>query len=257
MAGRLINGQSVLSSTFDTAFSPGTMIDGNRNATQTTYQSNGLPTQQTNALAQVARARYDQVTNRTLNITDTLGVATQFTYDKLGNLLTTTAGVTTTSSLRATAIYTYTYLNASNAWVALTQPLSAPLPKDSRLSDQRAPDGVVTHYDYDPTKAHQVTKVTVGYGTTLAQATTYAYDSLGRVTSTTVGFGTALARTDTTVYNADNTVAKTIQNYKGTGVFSTALPDQNSTTSYGYDKLGRDQFPNCQPTSGCMCVRYL
>ncbi len=207
--------QSLVSSVFDSSFSPGTVVDGRNNTTATTYTSNGLPLVQTNALGQTARTIYD-TQNHPISTTDPLGVSTLFTYDKLGNLLTMTAGVTTTSTLRATTIYTYTYLNASNAWVSLSQPLTAPLPKDSRLSDQRAPDGVVTHYDYDATKAHQVTKVTFGYGTALKQETTYGYDALGRVTSTTAAANDAnLARTDTTVYNPDNTIAKTIQNYKG------------------------------------------
>src|SRR5262249_6399498 len=75
--------------------------------------------------------------------------------------------------------------------------------------------------------------------TPLAQTTTYGYDQFSRVVTTTVGYGTPLARVDVTRYNLDNTIARTIQNYTGSGVFSAAQPDQNVTTTYGYDKLGR------------------
>src|SRR5207249_1383916 len=123
--------------------SPGILRDGKGNTTNTVYQSNGLPLQQTDALGQTSRARYDPLTNRTLAVTDTLGIATQSSYDLLSNLLTVTAGVTTTSLLRATTVYTYSYLNASNLWVALNQLPPGQQPKDSRLSDTRSADGVV------------------------------------------------------------------------------------------------------------------
>ncbi len=237
--------QPLLSSGFDASFSPSSITDGNTNTTTGTYTSNGLPLQQTNALSQTTKFQYD--TNRPAVITDTLGIKTLYGYDLLGNLLNVTAGVTTTSTIRATTVYTYSYLNASNVWTTLTQPLATPLPKDSRLLEQRSPDGVVTHYDYDATKAHQVVKMTVGFGTALKQETTYLYDSFGRVTSVTAAANnstiarkdtTTYNRKDTTTYNLDNTVAQTVQNYKD-GVFDSHKPDEDVITTYGYDLLGR------------------
>src|SRR5213079_3643915 len=75
-------------------------------------------------------------------------------------------------------------------------------------------------------------------GTPLAQTTTYGYDGFGRVVTTTVGFGTPLARSDVRRYNADNTINQTIQNYQD-GIFAANQPDEDLTTTYGYDHLGR------------------
>src|SRR5262249_11447563 len=150
------------------------------------------------------------------------GVATLFRYDQHNNVISTTLGVTTTTPLRATMLYTYTY--------------NTPYTGNSRISDQRSPDGVVTHYAYNA--QNQVTQITVGYGTSLAQTTAYGYDGLGRVVTTTLGYSTSLAQVNVTSYNADNTIASTTQNYKN-GIFDANHPDEDIITTYGYDGLGR------------------
>ncbi len=170
---------------------------------------------------QTASTVYDSH-NNLIQSTDTQGVTSLFRYDSFNNVISTTVGITTTSLIRATTLYTYSY--------------DFPYPGDSRLREVRKPEGIVTHYAYDA--RGQGTGTTVGYGTPQAQTTTYAYDSLGRVISTTVGVGTALQRTDNTSYNADNTIAQTIRNYHD-GVFDPARPDEDITTTYGYDGLGR------------------
>jgi RHS repeat-associated protein len=221
LTGTTINGQAVAAVAFDASFSPTLASDGSGNTTQTIYTPLGLPTQQTNALGQISRAQYD-AQNRPLILTDTLGVASRFAYDTLGNVISTTLGITTSSPLRATTLYTYSY---DLRYVG-----------DSLLTDQRGPDGVVSHSGYNA--QGQVITATVGYGTALAQTTTYGYDALGRVVTSTIGYGTALAQANVTNYNADNTVASAIQNYQN-GSFDPAHPDEDIITSYGYDALGR------------------
>src|SRR5262245_51728352 len=80
--------------------------------------------------------------------------------------------------------------------------------------------------------------MTVGYGTSLAQTTAYAYDTQGRVKDVTRAYGTSLATTFRTYYNNDNTVQQTIANYKN-GVFDPTKPAEDIITNYGYDGLGR------------------
>lgn len=221
MTGIRINGQPVVSASFDGSFSPKTVVDGNGNTTQTRSTDNGLPLATTNALNQTTRTIYD-TQNRPISITDALGFTTLYQYDARNNLISVTSGVTTTSAIRATTLYTYSYDVRSVG--------------DSLLQEQRTSDGVVTRYEHNA--GGQVAATIVGYGTPLAQKTTYAYDTLGRLETTTYGADTPLARSDLTRYNADNTIAATIQNYKD-GVFDPAHPDEDLITTSGYDRLGR------------------
>ncbi|NJM09260.1 RHS repeat protein, partial [Candidatus Gracilibacteria bacterium] len=227
MTGIEVNGQAVLGSAFDATLSPGELRDGNNNATATVFTTNGLPLTTTNALSQTMQRQYDG-NNNLVALTDAQGVTTRYRYDALNNVISTTVGITTSSPLRATTLYTYsTNVRYSG---------------DSLLQAVRSPDGVVTRYEYPTsgtlTQRGQVSRMIVGYGTALAQTTAYEYDALGRVTATVSGVGTALERRDTTVYNADNTVERTIQNYKD-GTFDAARPDEDVITSYGYDLAGR------------------
>ena len=200
MTRQTVNGQAVLGIAFDDTLSPGVVRDGNNNETRATFSPMAQPQTVTNALGQTTQYTYDGKNNLIQTI-DPLGITTRYRYDAFNNVISTTMGITTTSPVRATTLYTYT--------------------ADGKLlTDQLSPDGVVTRYEYSGT---QVVKTTVGYGTPLVQVTTYGYDSAGRVVTTTLGFGTPLARQDVTRYNADNTVAQTIQNYKD-GVFSAAKP---------------------------------
>gem|GEM_PF-807043 len=221
MTGLTVNGQAVLGSSFDDAFSPGAVVDGNNHQTTTRYTGQGLPTLQINALGQRTQATYNTA-NRLTSTTDALGVTTAYAYDPQGNVISTTMGITTTSALRLTSRYTYTYDVRYTGDVQLLETLS--------------PDGVVTHYDYNT--LGQRTTQHIGYGTALEQTTAWEYDSRGRMTATIAGVGTALERRDTTEYNADDTVYRTIQNYQD-GAFDSYNPDQDLITTYGYDGLGR------------------
>ena len=140
-------------------------------------------------------------------------MTTALTYNAAGN--PTRTQVQGRSGLALTTIYTYT--------------------ADQRLAAQQTPDGVVTTWSYTN---GQVSSTTVGAGTSAAQTTSYTYDAVGRVTATTVGVGTTSPRTDRTLYNADGTIQATIANYQD-GSFTSAQPDQDVVTSYGYDVLGR------------------
>jgi YD repeat-containing protein len=221
MVGMSRNGQTTLAADFDDSFSPSITSDGNGNLSHTTYSANGLPLRRTDALGQTTRTLYDSQ-NHPISTTDTLGVTSLMRYDAQGNVISSTVGITDTNPIGATSLYTYSY--------------DVRYAGDSRLSDQRGPDGVVSHSGYNI--YGQIITSTIGYGTAMAQTTTTQYDALGRAVATTAGAGTALARTDRTVYNADSTVASTIQNYKN-GVFDPAHPDEDVITTYGYDGLGR------------------
>lgn len=232
MTYRRLNGKSLYDATFDAGFRPDTIQDGNGQTTRTTYTAQGLPAEQTNALGQVTRAAYDARSNLTV-LTDTLGIAVRYTYDSLNNVVSVTTGITTTSNLRLTTQTRYQYRSATGAWSSTETGAT-----DSRVYETVAADGVVTRYLYDATVPHRVIEIVLAPGTPLQQRMTYGYDALGRRQTITTGTGTALARTDRTEYNADNTIARTIQNYKD-GVFDSAKLDEDIITTYGYDALGR------------------
>jgi YD repeat-containing protein len=215
MTGRQINGMTVMGTAHDANFSPTELVDGNGHTTQTRFTPAGLPEMVTNALGETTQVAYT-TRNQPTVITDTLGRRTDLAYDAAGNLIRQTTGITTAFPLGFTTIYTYT--------------------ADHWLAAQQGPDGVVVAYTYD--SLGQVTQSTLGAGTPEAQVTSYGYDTLGRVVTTTVGVGTPLERVDVTDYNADDTVARTIQNYQD-GVFDPATPDADIITTYGYDTLGR------------------
>jgi len=210
----LHNGQVAQQIGTNGAFAPGVVGDANGNVTTQATNAYGQPLQITNALGEATAISYDSA-NRPITITDTLGRRTELAYDTDNNLIRQTTGITTATPLGFTSLFTY-----SNTF----------------LTAQQGPDGVVTSYARDADG--RVTATTVGAGTALAQTTSYGYDALGRVNTTTVGVGTALQRRDVTEYYADNTVARTIQNYVD-GVFDSNHPDEDIITSYGYDALGR------------------
>jgi YD repeat-containing protein len=213
------DGVQVQQSQYDQNIAPGAMTDGNGNLTRETSNAFGEPLSVTNALTQTSAIQYDSM-GRPLTATDTLGRQTALTYDAAGNLTQVTTGITTTSPLSQTTKYVYNVRYPGKNW----------------LEDEISPQGVDTRYDYN--SGGQLVDQTVGYGTGLAETTGYGYDSLGRVMTTTVGLNTPLARSDVTLYNPDNSIAETIQNDK-TGTYNPLYPDQDVTTSYGYDGLGR------------------
>jgi RHS repeat-associated protein len=215
LAETRVNGVRQASSDFERHVAPGSLTDANGNTTSATYNNAGLPLSVTNALGQTSQTIYDSQ-NHPITVTDALGRQMVSEYDEHNQLIRQTTGITTAFPLGITTTYTYT--------------------ADQRLLGSTGPDGVVTRHAYDT--QGQVISTTVGYGTPLAQTTTFGHDALGRVVTTTVGFGTPLARVDVTRYNLDDTIAATIQNYDD-GVFDPAQPDEDSITTYGYDKLGR------------------
>jgi RHS repeat-associated protein len=218
MSAESLNGTTTQQVQFDPNFNASSITDADGNTTQSTANALGLPLSVTNALSQTSTVQYDSL-NRPITATDTLGRKTVLSYDGSNNLVQVTSGITTTGSLSSTTLYTYTTVLGNQL-----------------VQAERDPNGVVTHYDYDSTG--QVTDLTVGYGTADAQSTGYGYDAIGRVITTTVGLGTGSARINVTHYNADNTVAETILNYQD-GTYSSAHPDQDIVTKYGYDGLGR------------------
>jgi len=220
--GLLTQGEQV-----DANFNPAVALDGDSNATTTTFNGQGLPLTMTDALSGTMSAVYDGL-NNPITVTDQLGRQTLNAYDSHNNLVRQTTGVTT-GSPGLTTVYTYNVDLAPD-----------PYPGQDLLVERRSPDGVVTHNGYDQTSGQLIT-TTVGYGAAQALTTTYGYDALGHVTKTTTGVGTASPRGDVTIYNQDDTISATIQNYQGynNGVFDPAHPDQNVTTTYGYDALGR------------------
>jgi len=210
--------KTIVSSTYDDTLAPGTVIDGNGQATQTVYSGFGLPTSTTNALNQTTRIEYDG-NNHPIRAVDPLGVETRWRYNTQGLVISATVGLTTSLPLGLTTLYTYT----TNT-------------RGTILTDQRSPDGIVTHHTYNAT--NQAISTTIGANTAIPQTTGYAYDAVGRVVTTTVGLNTPLARQDVTVYNADNSISQTIQNYQNRS-FDPTYPDQDVITTYGYDALGR------------------
>jgi len=218
MTGVVRDGVSTQQEQVDANFSPTTSTDGNGNTTATTFNRAGLPLTVTDPLSGTTSVGYDARANP-VTVTDQLGRQSLAVYDASNNLTRQTTGITA-GSPGLTTTYTYTVSNGR-----------------SLLTDQQTPDGVVTHYMYNA--SGQPTAQIVGYGANGAQQTDYGYDAAGRVVTTTVGVGTPAQRVDVTRYNADDTVAATIQDYTGAGVFDPAHPDQNVTTSDGYDALGR------------------
>jgi YD repeat-containing protein len=207
------DGTPVQQAAFDQNIVPGTSADGNGNTTTVKSNPFGEPLSVTNALTQTSLITYTS-TGLPITVTDTLGRQTALSYDTSNNLTQVTTGITSTSPLSQTTHYTYNVRYPGKNW----------------LEDSLNPTGVDTHYDYN--NSGQVTDVTAGYGTSLTETTGYGYDSIGRVITTTVGLNTGLARSDVTRYNADNTIAKTIQNYQ-TGAYSSLHPDQEITTESG------------------------
>lgn len=230
-AGNVLNGmarndQALTMTVFDPSLSPGTVVDANGNATETTYTENGLPLSRTDAAGQTTLTEYDSL-NRPVVMTDTLGLRTELAYDSANNVISQTTNITGTFP-GFTTVFTYNVRYPGENW----------------LEDTVGPDGVQTRYEYD-SDGHRIA-ATINYDDGVYEQnapdedlrTSYGYDAFGRVVTTTVGVGTALQRTDVTEYHLNGSVARSIQNYED-GVFDPQYPDQDLVTEYGYDDLGR------------------
>ena len=206
------DGQLQRYQTFDTTLTPSTVVDGNGAEVLLTNNNVGLPTQITSADGQETTLAY-RADHRPTQITTPNQITTAVEYDEVANPNRVNVQG---DNLELSTAYTYT--------------------DDNRLAQQQTPDGVIT--DYAHNDLGQVTRMTVGAGTSEAITTTYGYDTLGRVVTTTVGVDTALERVDVTQYNDDDTIARIIQNYVD-GTYDTDAPDEDLITDYGYDLLGR------------------
>ncbi|GAB4199358.1 MAG: hypothetical protein OHK0022_19520 [Roseiflexaceae bacterium] len=204
--------------TFDSAsLAPTTSVDGAGSATTITPNALGQPTSMSDPVGLTTTFSYRPQDQRLSQITTPDYTTTELTYDSNGVLLQVSRSG---SLLHEHVFYTWESLNG-----------------DRHLAEMRSDDGVITRYGYGA--GDQITSVTLGYGLPEAQQTTLGYDAVGRVITTTIGLGTPFQRVDVTRYNPDSTVTQRIQNYTGSGVYSTLSPDQNITTSYGYDAFGR------------------
>jgi RHS repeat-associated protein len=210
--------------TFAASFAPAVIVDGAGRASQQQTTSAGLPSVIKDARSQTTTLRYDGY-HRPLEIVSPDGLTTRLEYDERGNL--TRSAVRGHDGTQLTSIATYT--------------------QDNRLQTNQGPNGVMTSYAYN--QHGQLIRTIVneqpnGYDPAQPDkhlVTEYGYDQLGRQITTTVGVGTSLSRTDMTIYNADNTIARTIQNYQHAG-YDPAQPDKHLVTEYGYDQLGRQSF---------------
>ena len=229
LTGEVRNGVTVDVTQFDQNMEPSVFTDANNHTTQVISNALGQQTSVTDPLSGTSTVQYDTL-NRPITATDTLGRVTTFSYDPGSNLNLLTQ-VVVTGQISSTRALTATYAYYSGT---------------SQLKDKIDTDGVDTHYAYDA--ANQLTDMTIGYNTPLAQTTHYGYDAAGRQTAITSGYGTPLARDDITTYNADNTVARTVENCtdasgapvsSGCASYDAQHPDRNVTTSYGYDGDGR------------------
>jgi len=188
---------------------------------------------------------YDANGNMTGRI-DALGRFTSYTYDALGNKLTTTLPLPNSNSSATSATTTYSY----DAFGHLTQ-TAAPLGRTTgstydangnKTSDTDA-RGNVTSYQYDALNRLTVTTYPTNPVTTSTKSydfrnnvidetdqaghiTHHVYDLSGRQTSITKGFGTPQASTTSFTYYDD-------------GRKHSETDALNHTTTYLYDASGR------------------
>lgn len=216
LTSHTVDGQVVQQTTFDARFTPAEIVDAHGATRLTTYNRDGQPLTVTDAAGQTIRYQYNDA-GRLTETTDQAGRRTVFVYDDRGNMLQMTEGITDAFPAGLTTTYQYT--------------------DDNYLLTKRSPVGVVTRYHYDSAWPGRVSAVTVGDGSQDATTTIYTYDDRGNISE--VALGTAAdARRDRIEYRSDGTIARVILSYED-GRFDPAYPDQDITTDYGYDQLGR------------------
>lgn len=210
-------------------------VDGLGRITKQTSNRMGRITSTTDALQRTSVITYD-AKFRPIARLDYNNIRSILTYDNANNVIRETNGITTISPLGQTTIYTYNVRYPGKNWLEILH----------------NPDNVLTWYEYN-TKG-QVTKQIDGYNSGSEQATTYEYDSLGRQTLVTVGFNTLTPLATRTDYRPDGQVLRTVVNPVGDGSVRTA--DQNITTEYGYDVLGRSIWTKLPDGSYDQYVSY-
>ncbi len=154
---------------------------------------------------------------------------TTYTYDALGNLVSTTTPATPAAPAGATTSYTYT--------------------PDSQVASVTDPMGKVTSYAYDADG--ETTSVTSGANSASASTTTYTYDAEGNVetsatgvTSTSTGEVTSYAYADAAYPHLatarTNPDGETTTNfYDAAGELVSSSDPMGQVTSYAYDPAGR------------------
>jgi RHS repeat-associated protein len=213
------NGQFVSYVTFDRSLTPSVSVDSNGRITRASNTTAGLPTHITDPRGETIDARYS-MTNQTLAVSESDGLAKQFTYTAAGQL--------------------NTHIQQAPGGLNLTKQFTYTTTPPYLLLEERKPNGLLTHYTYTP--LGDVERITVGVGSTHPDTTFYEYDLLGRVVNTTVHEGTAFATTTHVTYRPDSQVDTIIENYQGTGVYNPLYPDRNIWTKYSYTPLGQPRW---------------
>jgi RHS repeat-associated protein len=240
---------------YDANYNPQSVTDtiNNAPATLASFIFNANGTLQAGAIGYDITAQptaasqftYDSNGNMT-GRTDALGRLTSYTYDSLGNKLTTTLPLPNANSSAAAATTTYTY----DAFGHLTQ-TAAPLGRTTgstydangnKTSDTNA-RGNVTSYQYDALNRLTITTYPTNPVTTSTRSydfrnnlidetdqaghiTHHVYDLSGRQTSITKGYNTPQASATSFTYYDD-------------GRKHTETDALNHTTTYLYDAAGR------------------
>jgi RHS repeat-associated protein len=174
----------------------------------TTFEYDGLVTKTTNPAGQVAITTKNSqgqvlsvITNANANAATERG-ETDYTYDSVGNILTTTVVNSNGSSATTGFLYDLT----------------------GRKTQMTDPDMGTWHYFYDA--AGEIISQTDAKG----QTTTMAYDQLGRLVTRTEAEGTTTWNYDSAQYGIGKPASVTV-------VSTTAA--NNYSESYTYDALGR------------------
>lgn len=172
------------------------------------------------------KSKFPVTPTKTINAA---GASASFTYDKSGNVLTSTdyAGITTTNTydsldrLIKTAAcgeetaYTYTANGLLKTVTDKSGTTFFAYDEMNGLSDKTLPDGTIIHYDYD--KSCRLTKIATPFGTT-----GYEYDGIDRLVRVVARDGLAA------LYSYDENGNRTAVQYTN-----------GTAARYEYDALNR------------------
>jgi RHS repeat-associated protein len=231
------------------------------NTTSYSYDSDFRPTGSTAPTGAASTLSYAEptgpVTNRAAHYqpsgsTDADGSTSSFSYDGPGNLKSAS-----TSTPTGAVSSTYTYNGPAG-----TAPTCGGKP--GQVCTVTDGNGNTTSYSYDSLGQRQKVTPPAPLG-----PTTYTYDGVGRVSSKTDGKNQttrysydALDRVTfvqvegaTSCTSTDISGGKCVKySYDATGN-RTSMTDQSGTSSYGYDKLGRETSRNL-PSTGTTSLTY-
>jgi len=189
--------------------------------TISTYDENFRPTVIMNAADQELHMEWSQDGKNLLSKTDALGNLTEYEYDSLNNL------VSTTDPENRTTTYTYDGKLLTSKTDSMGATTNYTYTAEGYLQTVEDPHNQTTTYTYN---SHgQVTSITNSRSGT----TTYTYDELGRLTDTQ----DSQLRVTRNEYNKAGQLIKTIRNYD----FEREQNEDNLyniTTTYEYDVRG-------------------